>query len=174
MEKIEFVKKIGNFISNLLLGETKEIIVRTDERVKGLMETMKEVVKTIEDFRVSITTHKVNIEALQIHTKYGVNNSPTIPSQSGKELLEKSKFSQQYPNIKSKIFTLMDTMGLRTLYDYEVGAIKALEKLQNDPLIDPIKNYVVSNPNESLELIFKVASWVIRDDYNNYKKELIH
>ena len=169
-DKLTVAQKIGGFVSTLLLGNTKEIIIRTDERVVGLMEAMKEVKKSVDDFRVSITDHGANINALKIHTKYGVSHSPTVPSEEGKKLLGKSKFDQQYPQLKTKIFTLMDTMSLRTLYDYEAGAVKALEGLQGDPLLDPIKDYVVSNPDEPLDLIFKVASWVIRDDYAAYKK----
>lgn len=63
----------------------------------------------------------------------------------------------------------MDTMGLRTLYDYEKGAVDALKKLQIDPDIDPLKNHAVSNPDHPLELIYMIASWVIRDDYEEYK-----
>ena len=167
---LTIAEKIGGWLSTILLGKTKEIIIRTDERVLGLMKSMEDVKKTVDDFRVSITTHGAHIEALKVHTKYGVTHSPTVPNEEGKKLLENSKFSQQYPNLKQKIFALMDTMPLRTLYDYEVGAIAALERLQNDPTIDPIKDYVVSNPNDSLDLVFKVASWVIRDDYDTYKK----
>lgn len=169
-EKLTTIEKIGGWVSTLLLGQTKEIIVRTDERVLGLMDSMKDVKKTVEDFRVSITAHSANIDALKVHTKYGITNSPTVPNEEGTKLLQDSKFTEQYPSMKSKIFTLMDTMNPRTLYDYETGAIAALEKLQNDPLIDPIKNYIVSNPDATLELIFKIASWVIRDDYDAYKK----
>lgn len=53
----------------------------------------------------------------------------------------------------------------RTLYDYEQIAQKVLEELKDSPLMDCLKDYSVNRPAESLELIFKVASWVIRDDY---------
>ena len=167
---ISFFKKIGNFISNILLGETKEIIIRTDERVKIISSAVDGVQRTIDDFRTSIATHGANITALQIHTKYGINNSPTVPNENGTKLLKDSHFEEQYPKFKEKLFILMDTMNLRTPYDYENGAIDALKKLQSDSLFDPIKDYVVSNPDTSLELIFKVASWIIREEYQQHKK----
>lgn len=74
------------------------------------------------------------------------------------------------PEIKQKIFDQMDKMNLRTPYDYEAGASKALVLLSNDPCMDSVKNYVVNNPQEKLELIYGIASWVIRDDYTTYKE----
>ena len=172
MEKeLSLIKKIGNFISNILLGETKEIIIRTDEKVRLISKTVDNISVAVDNFRSSIATHGANIEALQIHTRYGVNNSPTIPNEKGKEILEKSGFDKQYPLLKSKIFTLMDTMNLRTLYDYENGAFETLIKLKNDPEVDVLKEYVVNNPNYPLDAVFKIASWLIRDDYDNYKKK---
>ncbi len=169
--KLSLVKKIGNFVSNILLGETKEIIVRTDEKVKLISKTVDSISIAVDTFRSSIATHGANIEALQIYTRYGVSHSPTVPNEKGKEILEKSGFKRQYPLLKPKIFTLMDTMNLRTLYDYENGAFETLAKLKNDPEMDIIKEYVVNNPSYPLDAIFKIASWIIRDDYDAYKKK---
>lgn len=176
---ISLSKKIGNFVSNIILGETKEFIISTAVKVGGIEKDLDEVklrLYRIEDRmdRIDDRIYKLDdkisgqgldIQGLKIHTQYGVSNSPTIPNDLGKELLEKSQFNLQYPKIKNKLFMLLDTMNLRTLYDYEKGAYKALERLENDPDIDPIKDYVVNHPEESLELIFKIASWRIRDDY---------
>ena len=170
-QNISLVKKIGNFVSNILLGETKEIIIRTDVRVNGLEGTIKEIKEDIRFVRENLGSHREDIASLKVYTGYGVSKSPTIPNDMGKKLLTDSGFFIVYPKLKDKLFTLMDTMNLRTPYDYEVGAIKALNKLERDPLIDLMKNYALNNPNKSLELIFKVASWVIRDDYTEYLKE---
>lgn len=170
-EKLSTIEKIGGWISTILLGKTKEIIIRTDERVQHLQRSMDEVKKSVDDFRASIAVHGANIEALQIHTKYGVNNSPTLPNEKGKRILRDSGFERVYPNIRNEIFSLMDGFGLRTLYDYEQGAVKAMEQLKNNPLFDPLKEHSVNNPSEALELVFTIASWVIRDDYAEYIKE---
>ncbi|MEK7552712.1 MAG: hypothetical protein AAB505_01230 [Patescibacteria group bacterium] len=102
---------------------------------------------------------------------YGITQSPTVSNDAGKKLLTDSKFIEQYPIFKQELFALMDVMSLRTPYDYELGSIKALEQLKTQPVIDPLKNYAVNHPNEPLDLIFKVASWVIRDDYDSYRKQ---
>ena len=39
-QQITLIKRIGNFFATLILGDTRETIIRTDERVKSLKETM--------------------------------------------------------------------------------------------------------------------------------------
>ena len=168
--KLTTVQKIGGLISTLVLGQTKEIIIRTDERVQNIMKATDELKQALDDFRLSLNSHGLDIKALQVHTKYGISNSPTVPGPQGNQLLTEAGFYTQYPKFKEKLFALMDTMNLRTLYDSEVGAFDALKKLQNDPAMDPLKDYAVNHPDESLDLIFKVASWLIRDEYAKERK----
>lgn len=164
-DKLSNLEKVGGWVSTLLLGQTKEIIIRTDERVLNLSKTTDELKQSLDNFREAVTSHGLDIRVLQVHTKYGISNSPTVPSELGKKLLQDSGFNVQYPKIKEQLFVLMDTMSLRTLYDYEMGAFEALKKLQNNPAIDSLKDYSVNHPDVSLELIFRVASWVVRDEY---------
>jgi len=118
-----------------------------------------------------INGHGEDICSLKISI-YGKPGSPMIVNEPGKKLLEDCGFYKIYPELQKKIFKLMDTWELRTLYDYEKEAKTALKELENNPLIDPLKEYVVSHPTKvSLDLIFTVASWVVRDDYDKYKKE---
>ena len=68
-EKLSAIEKIGGWISTLLLGKTKEIIIRTDERVQGLVKATDKIKEIVDDFRVSITEHGSEIKALRVHTK---------------------------------------------------------------------------------------------------------
>jgi|SRR6266498_785091 len=137
-------------------------------RVKTVEKDIDEVKTSLRSISEDINSHTTKITVLE--TQYGESNSPTVPNPKGRRLLEESGFDSLYPSLKPKLFGLMDKMNLRTLYDYEKGAEKALKELKNDPIIDPLKNYAVNNPQEPLELIFTVAAWVIRDDYEETKK----
>ena len=139
--------------------------------VRNIKESVDKIESAVNDIRTSMTDHEASIAGLKAHTKYGVSNSPMQPNDEGSRLLEESRFNEQYPKLKDKLFELIDQQEPRTLYDYEVGAYEALKKLTDDPLVDPIKDYVVNHPNEPLELVFKVGSWVVRDDYAEYKKK---
>lgn len=170
-EKITIIKKIGNFVSNILLGDTKETIIRTDEGVSRIDEDIKEIKIDCKKIWEKISRQGEDITGLKVHTAYGVSDSPIVPSEKGKKLLEKSGFNKSYPELKEEIFGLMDSNNLRTLYDYEKGAEEVLNQLKNNPLMDEIKEYAVNHPDEPLKLIFRVASWVIRDDYKSHKQK---
>lgn len=45
---ISLIKKIGNFFSNILLGETREIIVRMDERLKHVSKQVENIERKVE------------------------------------------------------------------------------------------------------------------------------
>jgi len=78
-EKLSTVERIGNLVSTLLLGKTKEIIVRTEERVNNLTSVVSELKGDIKDIKILITEHGQDIVGLKVHTKYGVSNSPAPP-----------------------------------------------------------------------------------------------
>ena len=83
-EKLTLTKKIGNFISNLLLGDTKETIIRTDEKVKGIGESVAEIKTEIKGLGRSLSAHGSDIQGLKVHTKYGITNS--LPFQANREI----------------------------------------------------------------------------------------
>lgn len=137
--------------------------------VKHIGASVKKIEESVGKMHDSMTSHTADITGLKVHTKYGIANSPIVPSEEGSRLLAESGFDAQYPELKDKLFAAMDRRNIRTLYDYEIGAFEALQELKDDPLIDPLKDYAVNHPQEPLDLIFKIASWVVRDDYAAYK-----
>lgn len=138
------------------------------DTVQGNVENIKGDCEKIWE---KINGHGEDITGLKIHTNYGVSKSPTVPNEEGEKVLTDSNFYKIYPELRKEIFSVMDKKKLRTLYDYEKGGHMALHHLENNPLIDPLKDYAVNHPDVSLELIFVIASWIIRDDYNKYKEE---
>ena len=47
-EKISIVEKIGNFMSHILLGNTKESIIRTEEKVNFLQRSFDKLEQRFE------------------------------------------------------------------------------------------------------------------------------
>jgi len=147
---INFIMKIGGYSTKLDALKADVTEIKTD--CKSIWQ--------------NINKHGSHIEGLMIHTKYGITNSPTIPNELGNKLLTNSGFYETYPNIKEKIYAILDTMKTNTLYDAEKNSFTALEKLGKEGVdLNKLKNHSVNNPDEPLELIYGVASWVIRDDY---------
>lgn len=137
--------------------------------VKSIGKDVTKIEKTVTNIQKSISDHKADIMGLKVHTKYGIAGSPLIPSDEGKRVLEDSGFNKQYDKIKKKVFAILDQNKPRTLYDMEKQSYEALESIQDDPIIDPLKDYAVNHPTEPLEVIFKIGSWVLRDDYSASK-----
>lgn len=154
----------------LVLKDMKSDIADLKYEVTDLHHATREIQKYIEDNDETWNPqHRLGTNP--IFFCYGQTNSPIRPNTKGEKLLTNAGFYEQYPLFKNELFKAMDAMKLRTLYDYEKGAKRALRQLQDDPHFDPIKNYVVNHPNEPLALIFTVASWIIRDDYERYQNE---
>lgn len=135
---------------------------------QDIKEKFGKIETKIENLSVTITTHTADIVGIKVKV-YGSANSPMRPNENGIKLLTDSGFFETYPLIKNNIFALMDAENTKTLYDSEKNAIKALKALSSKDEFGLMKNYSVNNPDENLDLIFMVASWVIRDDYAREK-----
>jgi hypothetical protein len=166
-QNLSTLTKIGNWIATLLLGNTRELILRIDERVNNLTTDMHDVKATLKEHGEKIAVLGEKVTALMVFTGYNVRNSPNVPSEKGKALLRESGFDEIYPQLRARIFALMEAKKLRTLYDYEKEAERSLGLLRDDPSMDRLKDYVIEHEDQPLVLIFEIASWVIRDDYAN-------
>src|SRR3989344_6679339 len=48
-ESVEKLKKVGNWISAILLGNTRELITRIDERTIHISDTLKDIKPKVDD-----------------------------------------------------------------------------------------------------------------------------
>jgi hypothetical protein len=196
-QNLSKLTKVGNWIATLLLGNTRELIIRTDERLSNFIVEMREFkVETKEEFREirgilkehsnilfshtemlrehskeiagikeDVRELKMDMSALKVYVGYNIRNSPNVPSEKGKKLLKESGFDEIYPQMRQRVFALVEKKHPETLYDYEKEAEKALRSLVDDPLVYRLKDYVIEHEDQPLVLIFEIASWVVRDDY---------
>lgn len=148
------------------------------EGINTSLEVVKDEVRDLHNATKEIQMYLTNnadftpqhsLEQKPLFEQYGKHASPMQPNDNGQRLLADSHFFEMYAELKDLIFKNMDEMKARTLYDYESAAFRALVRVSNEPAMDQVKEYAVNHPDESLELIFGIASWVIRDDYATYK-----
>jgi len=126
----------------------------------------KDVDKLSDSLDTKFSDLNASMIALFKKDTLGVEGSPYHPSQLGKELLEKSGWNVLYPQIKDQIFALIKESNVKNLYDIEKESFRSLSKLKNTNHLDKIKEYIVNNPEHTLDAVLLVASWIIRDDYN--------
>ena len=67
MQKLSITQQIGNFISTLLLGQTKEILIRTDEGMKHLNKTVDAVRVRLD--KVDARLVKVELKLENVDTR---------------------------------------------------------------------------------------------------------
>lgn len=149
--------KVDNIVDDI--DDINKKIEKIENKIERVENKIGKIETKLSDHGESIASMNASMSA------YGIHGSPMKPSDEGEKLLKESGFYELYPNIKNKIFESLDKMQTRTLYDIEINSRLALKDLIENPLFDNMKNYVVNNPEKQLELIFGVASWVIRDDY---------
>ena len=145
------------------IKSTNNELAMIKDEVRDLHNAAKEVQIHLANDGGFTAQHSLGQKPL--FERYGQHASPMQPNPKGAKLLQDSHFYDMYHELQDKIFAAMDDMNLRTLYDYEAGASRALFLLASEPAMDKVKEYAVNHPDEQLELIFGIASWVIRDEY---------
>ena len=82
MGKLDKIQKVGNWVSALLLGETKELIARIDERTLRLIEDIKDIKPKVDDM-----SPKVDV---LWKDKYAPAGSPRQLNEVGEGILNSS------------------------------------------------------------------------------------
>ena len=70
MQKLSITQQIGNFISTLLLGQTKEIIIRTDEGMKHLNKSVDAMKVRLDSVDTRLV--KVELKLENVQTRLGM------------------------------------------------------------------------------------------------------
>ena len=135
-ESVGFAKKVGNFVSNILLGETKEMIIRTDERIKGMVQEVSKISEI--DKRVVAT--ETRIKFLQVDS-YAPVSSPRKLNEGGLRVLSESGIKDLIDNLKSEVLQVVQSKNITTAYDAEKCILDLLSHLpENHPeLLDQLK-----------------------------------
>lgn len=135
-------------------------------RISKIENTISWIRNAIKDIKCRLDNHDAEIGNMKINIcKYGKSDSPMKPNNEGDKLLKNSGFYANYDKIKKLVFPVLDSYKTRTLYDAEKNTLAVFDEFKDNPIFDDMKNYSVNHPDKPLELIFTIASWIIRDDY---------
>jgi len=157
--------------ASIYIGRKLQTLDHLEAGTKKIEKDLENIQNNLKDLSCGHVENKTSISALQVFTGYGVANSPVQPNEKGRQVLKDSGFNQVFEALKSEIFTKLDERKLRTLYDIEKESFNVLREFSNDPRIDLLKDYAVNHPEEPLDLIFLVGSWIVRDAYTQYQKK---
>jgi len=165
---IGIIKRVGNFCSNLLLGDTKEIIIRTDERVSNLNEKMGNLNKTLDNVKhnvQAVSNFLINNPEMDFDGSLIKTYSPAQLTELGEKYLENIKFVEVFNSNKNDFFESIDVENPKTKYDVENASIKSVHILFHKEYFEPIKKFLYNKPTEKFQTIAHIAGIHIRDKY---------
>jgi|SRR3989344_381847 len=115
---ISWVKKIGNFVSNILLGETKEIIIRTDEKVVSIQAKLAEMQPELKDVRERFHSIETQVRTLW-QDRFSTAHSPRQLNTRGKKILTESGIKTIIDEKRETLTKLVQEKKPTTAYDAE-------------------------------------------------------
>jgi hypothetical protein len=140
-------KEIGEIVEK----ETKGIKATADRLVVAVTE-MQTVLKSKKSFNFTALLEK--------------GASPLRPTEFGANLIKNSGLEKILDENKEFLCTKLRASlpTAHTEYDVQENARKLLVDLKNDPIMNPVKQYVYNNPME-IETILMVGGLWLRDDF---------
>ena len=121
LDKIEKVKKVGNWISAILLGNTREVIARIDERTNRMLEDLKDIKPKVDDMSPKVD--------LLWKDKLAPVSSPRQLNERGNTILEKSGIKEIIEEKKSNLLKIVEEKGDKNAYDAEATILSVVNNL---------------------------------------------
>lgn len=155
-DKINTIKKIGNWTSAILLGNTREIIARIDERTTLMREDLKDIKPKVDDM-----FPKVDI---LWKDRIAPAHSPRQLNERGKSILEKSGIKEVINEKKLILCKLIKEKNCKNAYDAEAVILSMVVDLPNHcpDVIDKLK-IGAFNTGASLSDVLLVGGIYLRD-----------
>lgn len=107
-----------------------------------------------------------------IANKYAPAHSPRELNEAGKTILEKSGLRQIIDDNIQKFLGYLEQKNLKTPLDIEKQCFYALKEIENTEMINPIKTYLYSHPNQEINSIFFIGSIYLRNKYKDKYPDL--
>lgn len=164
MEKFPSIKSIGDFVSNILLGSTKEIIVRTDERVQTLLKTFTEKIEPdLKNVRERFAVVEDRVETIW-QDKFAPAHSPRQLNEIGRKILDESGIKGILENKKDKLLEVVRSQNPNNPYDAEQAILLAVSEISKHcpEVIEDIKTGAF-RVGQNIDTVLLVGGIYFRD-----------
>lgn len=148
-EKLSITRKIGNTLSTLLLGDTKEVIARIDQRVVGLESDVKEMKIDIKNLRTDFFNLKEKVIILDAKfvifdnkfvtldnklgilwdSKFAPTNSPRKLNDKGREILVKTGIAEIVEEKLEFLKKRVREKNISNIYDADIAVKEVMNEL---------------------------------------------
>lgn len=139
-ENLSLIKKIGNFVSNILLGETKEIILRTDERVQLISKSLENRIEPdLKNLRERFMIVEDRVRTMW-KDEVAPAHSPRQLNERGTNVLTGSGIKEIIDEKRDNLLLSVKTRNITNPYDAEQAILNIVSNLRNDaPLVEKLK-----------------------------------
>ena len=120
-EKLGKLKKIGNWISAILLGNTRELIARIDERTNHILEDLKDIKPKVDDMYPKVD--------ILWKDKVAPAHSPRRLNDYGITILNSSGIKEVIEEKKSVLLNLVKAENVKNAYYAEQTVLSVAKKL---------------------------------------------
>jgi hypothetical protein len=146
-------------IGDLLLGKTKEVIIRTDEAVKRIDKDFDEVKKDVKsiDRRVARIEGKFELGATAGH-------SPLRLTKIGQKILQNSSIKEAADKFKDQLLEKIREENPETAYDVQEVTRQVFQDFDfGEDVVKKLKEYAFQNGEWGLSDILDVGAIYFRD-----------
>ncbi len=155
-DKIDKAKKVGNWVSSILLGNTREVIARIDERTIRMQEDLKDIKPKVDDM-----FPKVDI---LWKDRLAPNHSPRQLNERGRSILKDSGIKEIIDEKKESLFKIIKEKNCKNAYDAEAVVLSIVVDLPNSfpDVVEKLKTGAF-NTGASLSDVLLVGGIYLRD-----------
>ena len=155
-EEIKNLKKVGNWISAILLGNTREIIARIDERTIMMLEDLKDIKPKVNDMYPKVD--------ILWKDEFAPANSPRQLNERGNLILEKSGIKEVIDSKKEVLLKVIKEKNNTNPYDTEATILSVVADLANycPDVIEKLKTGAF-NSGASMSSVLLVGGIYLRD-----------
>jgi hypothetical protein len=150
------LQKVGNGLSAILLGNTRELIARIDERTNLMLQNLHDIKPKVDDM-----FPKVDI---LWKDRVAPANSPRQLNKNGTEILSKSGIKEIIDEKKDYLLSLVKTKNISTAYDAEQTILDIVTELPEHcpDIVDRLKTGAF-NTGSDIQVILFVGGIYLRN-----------
>jgi hypothetical protein len=155
--------KIGNWIATLLLGNTRELIARIDERTIHMQDDINDLRSNLKRVEGKVDDIFPKIEILW-KDKMTPAHSRRSFNAYGRKVLKESGIKEIIDEKKEELLALVKAKGATNVYDAEQNILSTVKDvLGNSPDIVERLKPGAFNTGADLDMVFLVGGIYLRD-----------
>ncbi len=162
-QNLSRLTKIGNWIATLLLGNTRELIARIDERTILMQKDLEGLKGDLKDVRSKVDDMSPKLDILW-KDKLASAHSRRRLNAYGEKVLKESGIKEIIDEKKKELFGLIKAKEAKNIYDAEENILSVVKRLpeQYPDIVNKLKTGAF-NTGTDLDTVLYAGGIYLRD-----------